>query len=255
MTSGASSETCSKRSRGAWGTQIPKACYTSCGTSCSACSWTSCTDDVAFVAALLDQIESQFCVDTAKVRAHGVSNGGMMVFQILQSPLARRFEALVSVAGLPQWSAQRPPAAAPRFLGVWGAMDHVVPPEPIPEIPQSLLAHTDDATLSSEGLIFMSAQNVTTTIARSEAFRCEAAVVPALVSPKASQDVSSCIAFSGCAAGEVVSCRFPGGHEWPAGATALLWDFYSTGVQWSLVAAPTSQPVAPAASAQTAPRS
>ena len=79
-------------------------------------------------------------------------------------------------------------------------MDHVVPPEPIPEIPQSLLAHTDDATLSSEGLIFMSAQNVTTTIARSEAFRCQAAVAPVVFSVKASKDVSSCIAFSGCTA-------------------------------------------------------
>merc|ERR1719387_1226495 len=113
-----------------------------------------------------------------------------MVFQLLQSPVASRFEAMASVAGLPQWSTQKPPKAAPRFLGIWGAADHVVPPEPILEIPQSLLAHKEDATLSSEGLIFMSAQNVTTTIARSEAFRCDAAVAPLLVSPKASLDVS-----------------------------------------------------------------
>jgi poly(3-hydroxybutyrate) depolymerase len=206
---------------------LPDVCYTSCGESCSACSWSSCADDVGFVELMLNTLEAQLCVDRSKIRAHGSSNGGMMVFELLQSRLAGRFEAVASVSGLPQWKAQRIPQGAPRFLGVWGASDAYVPPDPHPQTTRK------DVTLSAEGLYFISAQNATETIAESPAYGCQATVTPVVTTVPADEARNlQCLAFVGCYAGEVVNCRFNGGHEWPDEVTTLLWDFYDAGVVW-----------------------
>lgn len=60
--------------------------------------YASGADDVAFVAELLDSIESEHCIDLNRVYATGKSNGGGMV-TVLACHLRDRFSAFAPVAG------------------------------------------------------------------------------------------------------------------------------------------------------------
>lgn len=60
--------------------------------------YASGADDVAFVADLLDSIESEHCIDLNRVFATGKSNGGGMV-SVLACHLRDRFSAFAPVAG------------------------------------------------------------------------------------------------------------------------------------------------------------
>lgn len=60
--------------------------------------YASGADDVAFVADLLDSIESEHCIDLNRVYATGKSNGGGMV-SVLACHLRDRFSAFAPVAG------------------------------------------------------------------------------------------------------------------------------------------------------------
>ena len=55
-------------------------------------------DEVAFVRAVLDDLEANFQVDRARVYATGISNGGMMAY-LSACALADRFAAIAVVAG------------------------------------------------------------------------------------------------------------------------------------------------------------
>lgn len=198
MASGASDATC-------FGVREDEyACYTSCG-QCSRCSWASCQDDVAFVEALLDRLEAELCVDPHQVYGHGESNGGMMIWQLLQSHAAPRFAALVSVIGAPQLGAQRSPTAPVRFLGLWGGADKTIPP---------------GGGASWDGFYYESADNATAAVAA--ALGCGAQVPW----PSGLPGVR-CHAFACAPPAEVVHCTFDGHHDWPKQATPLVFRFYA----------------------------
>jgi len=55
-------------------------------------------DEIAFVAALLDDLQATVAVDRARVYATGISNGGMMAYEVACS-LADRIAAIAVVAG------------------------------------------------------------------------------------------------------------------------------------------------------------
>ena len=57
-------------------------------------------DDVAFVAALIDDLTQQYSVDDRRIHAVGFSNGGMMAHR-LASELSLQIAAVASVAGQP----------------------------------------------------------------------------------------------------------------------------------------------------------
>jgi hypothetical protein len=63
------------------------------------CSWTQCqADDVAFTRALVKEVESKLCVDTARVFAVGGSNGGMFTWELGQNAAsAQTFRAIASL--------------------------------------------------------------------------------------------------------------------------------------------------------------
>ncbi|HYZ99607.1 MAG TPA: PHB depolymerase family esterase [Acidimicrobiales bacterium] len=81
-------------------------------------------DDLAFVAALLDRLERQRCVDTARVYATGLSNGAMMTSTVACT-MADRFAAVAPVAGilLPEPCA---PARPVPVLTVHGTADPIL---------------------------------------------------------------------------------------------------------------------------------
>lgn len=66
------------------------------------CWWSNCLDDVAYVVAILDQLEAEFSVDTDKIFGSGDSNGAMFLYQLIADPrTGGRFSAVAPVAGLP----------------------------------------------------------------------------------------------------------------------------------------------------------
>jgi polyhydroxybutyrate depolymerase len=83
------------------------------------------TRDAAFVAALLDAVEAERCVDRRRVYATGFSNGGFFA-NLLACRLADRFAAIAAVAGARPLDACLPATPMP-ILFFHGRADRVVP--------------------------------------------------------------------------------------------------------------------------------
>lgn len=82
--------------------------------------------DVQFISDLLDYVEGNLCVDTSRVYAAGVSNGGGMA-ALLACQLSARFAAFASIAG--GYSSLPPcqPSNPVSVIEVHGTADGVVP--------------------------------------------------------------------------------------------------------------------------------
>lgn len=110
--------------------KVPGApCYESCGRCADHCWWTTCVDDVKFVAGLLDHLQASLCVDSERVVATGFSNGAVLLYELAgHAEVASRLSAIAPVAGLPNMGFYRPPAhPGLRFFGLWGRADHAMP--------------------------------------------------------------------------------------------------------------------------------
>jgi len=46
------------------------------------CWWTTCEDSVAQVVALLDELGALLCLDTRRIHATGISNGGVFLYEL-----------------------------------------------------------------------------------------------------------------------------------------------------------------------------
>jgi polyhydroxybutyrate depolymerase len=113
--------------------RTPNFTYPSCkNVARNTCSWTQCqTDDVAFARSLVKEVESELCVDTARVFASGGSNGGMFTWELGQNPAsAPIFRAIASLIGLPHRGYLEGPAKAGGLpvLLITGTHDPTVPP-------------------------------------------------------------------------------------------------------------------------------
>jgi polyhydroxybutyrate depolymerase len=91
------------------------------------CSDDPTVDDIGFVAALIDELDTRLCVDEGRRFATGMSNGGMMSFAV-GCELADQIAAIAPVAGL---LALPPEDCAPtRPVAMWqvhGTIDTLVP--------------------------------------------------------------------------------------------------------------------------------
>jgi polyhydroxybutyrate depolymerase len=152
-------------------------------------------DDVAFMRTLLDTVESQVCIDPARVYATGVSNGGGMV-ALLGCAMSDRIAAIAPVAGnylpLPACTPQRPVS----MLEIHGTSDRSVPYRLVPGWVGTWL-RLDGCSL-----------NMRTSRPALGEMRYDAGP---------------------CTAGTRVSHLelFGGEHEWPAPANGAVWSFFS----------------------------
>ncbi|MEM7218983.1 MAG: PHB depolymerase family esterase [Pseudomonadota bacterium] len=93
-------------------------------------SWTaaSTVDDVGFTAALIDAVDAEYGVDTKRVYATGMSNGGYMSYH-LACQLSDRIAAIASVTGSlsPEVRAACSPTRPMPVLQIHGTADDVVP--------------------------------------------------------------------------------------------------------------------------------
>ena len=81
--------------------------------------------DVTFVTSMLDEVESSFCVDTARVYATGLSDGGLMA-SALACALPDRIAAIGVVSGLVGPTACAQGRTVP-LVAFWGTKDVVLP--------------------------------------------------------------------------------------------------------------------------------
>lgn len=100
-------------------------CYES-NDDCQDCDWTTCVDDVGFVDALFDAVEGELCVDTTREYVTGMSNGGMMTYQ-LGASLSHRLAAIAPVAGSMHWQNLVVPEIPIAVLDIHGTQDTTVP--------------------------------------------------------------------------------------------------------------------------------
>ena len=192
----------------------PYPCPPECGT-CGPCNWCSCHDDVGYVAALIDHLSAELCIDTDRVFASGYSNGGMFVHR-LGCALGDRLAAVAPMHGyLARGFDCAAEAPGPSMLLVGGAADRTVPIDG---------SHADD------GYIYTSQRGVAEKWAGARS--CAAAPV-AVETPWDGRRGLTCVEYPGCAGGRAVrSCSWNGAHVWPRDDAGnfggeLLWAFFS----------------------------
>jgi polyhydroxybutyrate depolymerase len=193
------------------------------------------TDDVGFVAALLDQLAADYRIDPKRVYATGISNGAMLSYA-LAAKFPARFAAIGVVAGalaepLAAHFALSQPVAVIAFNGT---ADKIVPPAGgtvLGEVGGQVLSVT--ATLS----LFIQADGCAPDAARE--------TLPAHEPPDGTT-VQRETHAGGRAGTAVVRYTIEGGgHTWPGGpvnklytaiagpttatisATPLIWDFFA----------------------------
>lgn len=206
-------------------------CYVSCGVCNDSCWWTTCTDDVGFVGDLLNTLERSVCVDKKRIYGVGFGNGGKLMYELgTHAKTAKRFEALVSVAGLPNtgFPKNTPPTRdTPRFLGIWGIYDTVVPAF-------SNLVGSPNEAVSSENFYYLT---VSSTLdiwsnAFGKSWNLYVGPMNSSMATMHSIGMPKCMAM-GHKGGErmtrLAACLWEGKHEWPHFATRYIWRFLRSG--------------------------
>ena len=135
-----SQPTCTER------TEPYTACFDSCrplglcnppdGQQDPPCNVGPCIDDVAWSEALLDELESSLCIDTARIQVTGNSIGGLMAMQVAAS-LPHRIATAVPITSVPlrgwagalvpSWAAE--PTLGVSVMSIVGNFDQVMPRE------------------------------------------------------------------------------------------------------------------------------
>ncbi|GAC1536940.1 MAG: hypothetical protein NVS3B10_01120 [Polyangiales bacterium] len=174
-------------------------------------------EDVAFVSKMLDQLEAKLCVDTRRVFATGMSNGGFLSHR-LACELADRIAAVAPVAGVLGVQECKPTRPVP-VMHFHGTSDPLVPYDGSDKLGFPAVQATFEAWAKREGC----------TGAPAETFR---------------NVDSHCSTYAACAHGsEVTLCTVDGGgHTWPGGtpvpalgyttpwlsATDRRWSFFAS---------------------------
>jgi polyhydroxybutyrate depolymerase len=189
-------------------------------------------DDVAFISALLDKLESEYSIDSARVYAAGISNGGFMSFR-LGCELAARIAAIAPVAAALSMDLAKTchPARPVPTLMINGTADPLVP-------------YQGGEVNAKGGEIFSAEISAQKWAQMNE---CPNASATTTVPPKTSGGLPTRILrYSGCKSGADVELHAieGGGHTWPGGfqylpertigktsrefdANEVIWKFFS----------------------------
>ena len=199
--------------------------YPSCeGIAQNGCAWTQCSvDDVAFAAALVQEVSANACIDSDRVYAVGGSNGGMFVWDLGRDERsAGVFAAVAPILGLPHRGYLDPPISEGGMpvISITGSRDRTVPPGEWGQ---------DSFTTTSDGDVYYYASASAITKVWAEAQGCDTTV------PAAPIDIGSssmeCRGWSYCQSDSqwppVVDCRGDMGHVYNLSASwPLILDFF-----------------------------
>jgi polyhydroxybutyrate depolymerase len=185
---------------------------------CCGAAASSGTDDVAWLASVLDEAESKLCVDTNRVFATGLSNGGFMTHR-LACEIADRIAAIAPVAGVVGITGCNPsrPVAV---MHIHGDADPLIPYGGGGVNGNESVAATIERWATKNGCTGAPAQTF-------------------------QQGDATCTTRSGCNGGaDVVECRIAGGgHQWPGGVSIgsflgeLSNDLDASNAMWAFFAA------------------
>lgn len=92
---------------------------------CCGYAMTSGSDDIAFIAAMIDDISRTHRIDPARIYVTGLSNGGMLTYRI-GAALAPRIAAIAVVSGA-MFGGEPVPSTPLPVLIMHGAQDDIVP--------------------------------------------------------------------------------------------------------------------------------
>ena len=199
--------------------------YPSCeGVAENGCSWTQCSvDDVAFSAALVQEVSANVCIDSDRVYAVGGSNGGMFVWDLGRDERsAEVFRAVAPILGLPHRGYIDPPVSEGGMpvISITGSRDRTVPPGEWGQ---------DTFTTTSDGDVYYYSSASAITKVWAEAHSCDATV------PAEPVDIGSssreCRGWSDCQSDAqwppVLDCRGDMGHMYNLSASwPLILDFF-----------------------------
>lgn len=188
-------------------------------------------NDVLFVSTLIDQLSRNLKIDSARVYAAGISNGGFFV-QLLGCELAQKIAAIAVVAAtLPTRVAQQchPSRPMPTLL-IHGTDDQFVP------------FVGGEMTKGSGGSVLSVSATIATRVLQNACLKSIiGSVLPPIVNDGTQVQQDS---YVGCRSDADVTLYtiFGGGHTWPGGypylprivgktsrnldATVAIWDFF-----------------------------
>ena len=181
------------------------------------CDWCSCYDDVAFVVALLDELEESLCVDLDRVFATGMSNGAMLVHR-LGCDLSGRFAAIAPIVGTIAKGFSCAPGSDPpiSMINFYGTRDQVV---------------RFDGEPGEDGFMYTPTSQVMAEWAGPSSQQCDAEDSAYPTSKDGILDLR-CVQRANCATGaEVVDCAWDSGHDWPhkgddVFGIDVMWEFF-----------------------------
>jgi polyhydroxybutyrate depolymerase len=177
--------------------------------------------DILFIQDLIDQLASQYNLDSERIYVNGMSNGGGMSF-VLSCQLSERITAIGSVSGayLYSWDDCNPSQAIPAIV-FHGTEDAIVPYQGGPS--------------RSFEVPFPNITQWISTLAQRNCCNQDPQEIPI------SEQVNG-LQYRGCEAEVVFYTITGGGHTWPGGqplpefitghttqdvnATQLMWDFF-----------------------------
>jgi len=180
------------------------------------CNWCTCHDDLAFIEQILDDVESNLCIDRKRVYATGMSNGGMFVHR-LGCDLGNRFAAIAPVAGTLARGFNCAPDNSNQvsILNIHGSLDDYV-----------------DVTgkTSSDGYLYTAVTDVMATWSADESQGCNSEVTPYSTVADGMLGMT-CTQNANCDSGaDVVSCWWNAAHDWPSGenqfGNEMIWEFF-----------------------------
>ena len=205
----------------------PTHCYESCG-SCdvvNSCDWTSCYDDIAFVRAMIDYVEDNYCLDAKSIHLTGYSNGGMFSYYAA-SRLNDIVASIAPNAGSPLLGFGDVPLDPPvSVIDFHGFFDNLVPYDT-----EAIFAMGEGPHDSVISTLYYYFEQKPDTVAR---WAGEMGCLSRDGYPTAMDGVNGwlCEIWSGCSEEtEFVTCTGDHGHTYPFGpsfvdGTRILWDF------------------------------
>ena len=190
------------------------------GTASDPCWWSNCFDDVAYVVAILDQLQARFPqIDQTQIFGSGDSNGAMFLYQLIADPrTGHRLAAIAPVAGLPHNGFLFQPAnKALRYINVWGTADTYIP---------AVCPGGDPSAKSGPGCCgwyYSCIGNTTALFAAAHGFPATTKPRP-LAAPLAG-NAAKCQGYSKLSGvistALVVDCSWEGPHGWPHDGSTL----------------------------------
>ena len=208
------------------------------------CYCSSCWNDVLFIETVLNELESNLCIDLSHIHSTGISAGGLFSYQLGQS-LSNIFASITPVEGSILIGFNVPPKYPISLLDFRGTADSEMPAN-VSNSYNGLLGPYN-SSWSADGFWYAPIDNITRVWASSPN-NCDGELVHFPTIMDGVRDFYCVSPFGGCENGvDVVRCSGDWGHTWPFSQVNpeaypnLVYTFISTHPKKQIVWSPWSR--------------